>query len=466
MNEGWMNRRYKFECFAATLWVLISLARLAESFASEGPLNIVFMMADDLGWNDVGFHGGQAPTPNLDRLASSSLELTRHYVAPVCSPTRTGLMTGRFWSRFDVTKPVNVRALPWETPTLPRRLKALGYDTALIGKWHLGSRPEEGPGKFGFDHSYGSLAGGVSPWSHRYKAGDVARTWHRNGMLIDEPGHVTDLLTAEAIRWIEDRPNDRPFFLYLPITAVHLPIKEPASWVERVPGSIRGDVARHYAACVMHLDDTVGKILDTLERKQVRDRTIVIFTSDNGGSTAENNDPKYPDDGAPSGRLTGNNAPLRGGKAELYEGGTRVPTIVHWPNKITPGRNDTPVSIVDWMPTLCSLAEGDSSPRSDNASFRWDGVDLSAMLRRGDAIASRPIYAVGVSGKERSLWMGDWKLIVRGEIARPDTIELYQIANDPSESHDLVAQQPHRASELLAAMRRIAAADGESRVRR
>ncbi|MBM4077283.1 MAG: arylsulfatase, partial [Planctomycetes bacterium] len=142
--------------------------------------NIVFIMADDLGWGDVGFHGGNAPTPNLDRLVRNGLELTQHYVAPVCSPTRTGLMTGRCWSRFNVTNPQNERALPWDTVTLPRALKVAGYETCLTGKWHLGSLPEQGPNHFGFDHSYGSLAGGVSPWNHRYKQGPFSQTWHCN----------------------------------------------------------------------------------------------------------------------------------------------------------------------------------------------------------------------------------------------------------------------------------------------
>ena len=143
--------------------------------AEEAKPNIVFIMADDLGWADVAFHGGNAPTPHLDRLAAQGLELTQHYVAPVCSPTRTGLMTGRCWSRFGVTNPQNERALPWDTITLPLALRNAGYETCLTGKWHLGSQPEWGPNHFGFDHSYGSLAGGVGPWDHSYKQGPFRR---------------------------------------------------------------------------------------------------------------------------------------------------------------------------------------------------------------------------------------------------------------------------------------------------
>lgn len=280
--------------------------------AAESALpNIVFILADDLGWADVGFHGGIAPTPQLDRLASEGLELAQHYVAPVCSPTRTGLLTGRCWSRFGVTNPQNERALPWDTVTLPKALQAMGYDTCLTGKWHLGSLPEQGPNHFGFTHSYGSLAGGVSPWNHRYKQGPFTKTWHRNEKLIEEKGHVTDLIAAEAVDWLNSR-KDRPFFLYVPFTAVHLPVKEPDEWLRRVPDTIHGEVPRHYAACVMHLDDAVGKIIAALEKNKLRENTLIVFTSDNGGSTVENNDLKYPDDNCPSGKLPGNNRPWRG----------------------------------------------------------------------------------------------------------------------------------------------------------
>ncbi len=157
--------------------------------------NIIFMIADDLGWADVEFHGGNVPTPNLNKLLSEGVELRQHYVAPVCSPTRTGFMTGRYWSRFGVTTPTNKLALPFDTVTTASVLQGVGYETCITGKWHLGSRPGWGPNHFGFDHSYGSMAGGVTPWSHFYKKGDYSVTWHRNEKLLTEKGHVTDLLT-------------------------------------------------------------------------------------------------------------------------------------------------------------------------------------------------------------------------------------------------------------------------------
>ncbi len=426
-----------------------------ENTAESGVPNIVLILADDLGWADVAFHGGNAPTPHLDRLAKQGLELTQHYVAPVCSPTRSGLLTGRCWSRFGVTAPTNSLALPTNTVTLPRALKAAGYDTCLIGKWHLGSLPEWGPNHFGFDHSYGSLAGGVSPWNHRYKKGPYSVTWHRNEKLLEEPKHVTDLLTDEAVQWIESR-GDAPFFLYVPFTAVHLPIKEPAEWLERVPASITGEVPRHYAACVMHLDDSVGRIIAALEKANLRDNTLLVFTSDNGGSTAENNDLKYPDDNCPNGRLTGNNLPLRGQKGDVYEGGTRVPTLVSWPARIKPGQANSPVQITDWMPTFCALAQ--SQPEGD---LKWDGANIGPLLLEGSPLPARPIYTVGPSWRAVSLRYGDWKLIAFGQ-PQPTKVELFNMATDPSETKNLADSEPARVKELLDRLEKMAQADRDA----
>jgi arylsulfatase A-like enzyme len=412
-------------------------------------------MADDLGWADVAFHGGNAPTPHLDRLAREGLELAQHYVAPVCSPTRAGLLTGRCWSRFNVTNPQNERALPWDTVTLPRLLKRAGYDTCLTGKWHLGSLPAQGPNHFGFDHSYGSLAGGVTPYSHKYKKGPFVETWHRNEKLLEEPGYVTDLIAAEAVRWIESR-GAAPFFLYVPFTAVHLPIKEPEEWLARVPAAITGEVARHYAACVMHLDDCVGRILAALERTGRRQNTLVVFTSDNGGSTAENNDTSYPNDHCPSGRLTGNNTPWRGQKGDLYEGGTRVPTLVSWPGRAKPGRVETPVHITDWMPTLAAVA----GARPDR-DLKWDGTSLLPLLIAHTPLPDRPLYSVAPGWRSRSLRFGSWKLIVFGEGASRRA-DLYDLAADPQEKNNLASAQPDRLRQLQGLLDQAAARDRDA----
>lgn len=436
------------------LWLAIFIVTPSVLRSADRP-NLVFIIADDLGWRDVAFHGGNAPTPNLDRLAQEGLELTQHYVAPVCSPTRVGLLTGRCWSRFGVTTPTNTRALPWDTVTMARALKSRGYDTCLIGKWHLGSKPEWGPNKYGFDHAYGSLAGGVSPWNHRYKKGEYSVTWHRKGRLIEESGHVTDLLTEEAIGWLKDRGN-APFLLYVPYTAIHLPLKEPKAWVDKVPTTITGEVARHYAASIMHLDHAVGRILHALEDLGKRDDTLFVFTSDNGGSTAENNDLKYPDDDCPNGRLTGNNLPLRGKKGDVYEGGIRVPTLVSWPGRIRAGKRAVPVHITDWMPTFCGLAG--FSPARD---IRWDGIDLGPMLLAGAKPALRSIYIAGPRWRAVALRRGDWKLVVSG-VEPKRRVELFDIANDPSEKHNLATHEAERVVEMQRLLALAEEADRDS----
>ncbi len=450
----------------------VILALLLGLFAAAGPSfawedtpapgarpNFVFIMADDLGWADVEFHGGNAPTPHLDQLAATGLELTQHYVAPVCSPTRTGLLTGRCWSRFGVTNPQNERALPWETVTLPRALTEAGYETCLTGKWHLGSLPEWGPNHFGFAHSYGSLAGGVGPWDHFYKQGPYQVTWHRNETLLQEPGHVTDLIADEAVEWIAAR-GERPFFLYVPFTAVHLPVKEPAEWLERVPSHIEGDVARHYAACIMHLDAAVGRIVQALEDRGVRQKTLVIFTSDNGGSTAGNNDQKYPADEYPEGKLPGNNRPLRGEKGQLYEGGIRVPTIANWPGRLPPGQCTTPLHITDWMPTFCALAG--HAPAQD---LKWDGRNAWPALTGEAPAADRVLYWTAPGFRASAVRYGPWKLIAHAADQGPK-YELYHLERDPQEATNLAEREPARLADLQQRLAEIARTDRDSVVQR
>jgi arylsulfatase I/J len=423
--------------------------------AAPAKPNIVFIMADDLGWADVAFHTGTAPTPTLDKLAQESLELTHHYSAPVCSPTRTGLMTGRCWSRFDVTTPQNDRALPWDTVTLPRALKSVGYETCLTGKWHLGSKAEWGPNHYGFDHSYGSLAGGVGPWDHQYKKGEFMVTWHRDEKLLKEPGHVTDLITKEACEWLAARKGG-PFFLYVPFTAVHLPVKEPEEWMAKVPASITGVVARQYAATIMHLDAGVGQIVAALEKNGQRSNTLLIFTSDNGGSTSENNGQAYPPDGYASGPLTGNNLPLRDEKASVYEGGTRVPCIVSWPGTVKSGKHDAPVQIIDWMPTFCALAG--FKPAKD---LKWDGVNLWPQLVEGAPPPPRTLYTVGPGFKSRALRCDPWKLVVHGS-GEKAKYELYDILADPNETKNVAGQQPDQLAAMKERLADAAKADRDA----
>jgi arylsulfatase A-like enzyme len=428
--------------------------------ASQRP-NIVFILADDLGWADVAFHQGNAPTPHLDKLARESVELTQHYSAATCSPTRAGLMTGRCWSRFGILGPDNRRALPWDTITLPRALKNVGYETALMGKWHLGSKSDWGPNHFGFDHSYGSLAGGVGPWDHFYKEGEFMRTWHRNEKLLTETGHVTDLIANEAVQWIAARKG-APFFLYVPFTAVHLPLKEPAEWLARVPAAITGEVPRQYAASIMHFDDAIGRVIAALEKAGVRENTLLVFTSDNGGSKAPNHDQPYPPDGYAQGRIPGNNEPWRGQKGDLYEGGIRVPTLVSWPGRLRPAKIAQPMQIVDWMPTLCALT-GYAPPRD----LKWDGLNMWPHLT-GEAKApvARTLY--WTTPQASAVREGDWKLIVpiaRAGKAAPGAPQLFDLAQDAREKTDLAAKMPERVDALKRTLATIAKADRDAMVK-
>ena len=426
--------------------------------ASADQPNFVFIIADDLGWADVDFHGGNTPTPNLNRLRTEGIELTQHYVAPVCSPTRAGFLTGRYWSRFGITTPINNLGLPLETMTVAKALRAAGYSTALVGKWHLGSKTEWGPNRFGFDHSYGSLAGGVAPWNHHYKKGPYSTTWHRNDDLITEEGHVTDLLTDEAVKWIEEKTsarNSKPFFLYVPFTAVHLPIREPDEWLARVPPEIKGEVARQYSACILHLDAAVGRIVDCIDKAGQKQNTLIVFTSDNGGSTAQNNDTKYPDDNCPNGRLTGNNKPLRGQKGSLYEGGIRVPTIARWPSKLTAdSKFDLPVCVIDWMPTFCALANANvgktANATVDAESLQWDGVNLWPSLTGKAQLPERSIHITGPRARGWALREGPWKLIATAQKDKADKTELFHIGDDPNETKNLAESNPDRVTQLLA----------------
>ncbi|HQU42603.1 MAG TPA: sulfatase-like hydrolase/transferase [Pirellulales bacterium] len=423
--------------------------------ASRRQPNIVVIVADDLGWGDVGFHGAALKTPHLDQLAREGTELRQHYVAPVCSPTRAAFNSGRYWSRFGVTTPNNERAFRFDTVTLAGALKAVGYRTALTGKWHLGSMPQWGPSRFGFDHSYGSLAGGCGPYDHRYKTGPCTHTWHRDDRLIEEEGHITDLIAREAVRWIEDQ-TEAPFFLYVPFTAVHIPVDEPQRWLDLYP-DIAGPSRRQYAACVSHLDDAVGRIVEVLARTGRRRQTLLVFFSDNGGyPTARNDDPLYPDGGKyVAGPAGGSNVPLRGKKTELYEGGIRVPALVNWPGTLEPRRATAPIHVVDWMPTLCSLAG--YQPDGD---LKWDGEDIWPVLTGAVAARPRELYWAGPGHRTDAVRQGDWKLIVHRKPEAPP--ELFNLAQDPNEQANLTDEQPQRVAALKQLLARLAERDNDA----
>jgi arylsulfatase A-like enzyme len=408
---------------------LLGLASLPLHAAEPSP-NIVLIVADDLGWADVGYHGSTLLTPNLDRLARTGAELDQHYVAPVCSPTRAALLSGRYWSRFGITAPQSEQGFPFGTVTIASALKAQGYQTCITGKWHLGSQPEWGPRKFGFDRSYGAFGGGTGPWDHRYKNGPYTRNWHRNDQYVVEQGHVTDLIRREAVEFL--KTARRPFFLYVPFTAVHHPVDEPEKWLKSNEKT-RPD-RRQYAACVQHMDDAVGQIIEALEKSGLRKNTLVVFTSDNGGMGRPATDLNAYPGKYESGAL-GENQPLRGYKGQLYEGGIRVPAFVNWPGRITPRKITSPVHAVDWAPTLTKLAG------YNPANLKWDGQDVWPLLTGSAQPVPRDLYWKGPGGRAYAIRSADWKLIVQGSDAQR-RVELFHLGRDPFEQNDLAAAEP------------------------
>jgi len=333
--------------------VLVALVcALASLPATADKPNILLLVADDLGWADVGWHGSTLKTPNLDKLVSAGVELDRHYVQPVCTPTRTALMSGRWTSRWGphVLNPSNLRAFPPGTTTMASALKEAGYTTHLTGKWHLGSRPEWCPNHYGFDHSYGSLAGAVDPWTHHYRKGPYMQTWHRDGKFVDEEGNATELVAKQALDWI--RAKRQPWFIYVPFQAVHIPIDAPEQYKRLYAG--KSDDIQRYGGFVSQMDAKVGEFIAALEQTGQRKNTLVVFTSDNGGTPALGN--PYDGNTPPLKVGISSNLPLRGHKAQLYEGGCRVPAFVNWPGVLAPRKVTAPMHAAAWMQTLTNLA--------------------------------------------------------------------------------------------------------------
>ena len=411
--------------------------------------NIVFIIADDLGWMDIGYNGSEIQTPNLDRLAKEGRVFDQHYVMPTCTPTRVGLLSGRYPSRFGVLSPAYGKIYDDDTLTLPEALKRSGYTTHISGKWHMGSPPEFTPMKYGFTSSYGYFAGQIDPYTHHYKTGE--KSWHRNDNYLDEIGHATDLITNDAVRVIKSR-HTQPFFLYIAYSVPHFPLKEPEKWLAMYP-KIKEESRRWFAASVTHMDEGIGRIVNALDQTGLRKDTLLVFVSDNGGQKSWHSDTEY------KGRyarlphtVLGNNLPLRGWKGDCYEGGIRVPGFVNWPQTISAGKIEAPVHIVDWMPTLCHLACFE--PKH---SLQWDGQDIWPIITGETAQVSERILYWKIPGAS-AVRKGDWKLIVSRKNGHS---ELFNLMNDPYEKNDLADQESKRVSELQALLKQIASRDRE-----
>ncbi|KAA3607251.1 MAG: hypothetical protein DWQ01_16280 [Planctomycetota bacterium] len=430
--------RWRGWCILALFWAgAVNLAGQDQPL----PANIVVLLADDLGWGDVSYHNATVRTPNLERLRQRGLELDQQYVMPQCTPTRVALLSGRYPSRFGLhaCQASNARSLPPKTPTLASLLQAQGYATGLFGKWHLGSKMEWGPKHYGFDFSYGSLAGAVGMLDHRYRLNSpYSRTWHRNHEWLQEEGHVTDLTVREVLAFLQ-RNRNQPFFLYVPFHTVHTPLVEEAKWFEGLDHVTSKD-RKLYLAAVRHLDWAVGQIVAEIDRLQLSQRTYILFLSDNGAQVRHSGN-QYP---APDPALKNfsSNAPLRGEKTQVYEGGIRVPALLSGPGIEAGSRFEAPLHAVDWLPTFLAAAGGEV--RMQN--FKLDGQNLLPWLQ---GKASRPLgprnfyWLWGSKGQRAAVRRGPWKWLRNGA-NRP--WELYRIDQDPLETKELSAQFPEEAA--------------------
>jgi arylsulfatase A-like enzyme len=435
----------------ATLLVAIFLGVFALGGAEaagapqKGP-NIVYLLADDLGWGDVGWHGSEIKTPNLDKLASAGARLEQFYVQPVCSPTRAALLTGRYPMRHGlqvgVVRPWAQYGLPLEERTLPQALKEAGYETAIVGKWHLGHVQHEYlPTRRGFDHQYGHYNGALDYFTH---VRDGGFDWHRDDRENRDEGYSTHLLAREAVRLVERHDVSRPLFLYIPFNAVHAPHQVPEKY--KAPYGQLKEPRRTYAGMLAALDEAVGQVVEAIERKGIRHDTLFLFSSDNGGP-------------AP-GQVT-SNGPLRGAKATLYEGGVRVPAFATWEGHIKPGSIvGAPLHIVDWYPTLLKLAGA-----SLDQPLALDGRDAWGAIVQGGPSPHGEIL-INATPQAGAIRVGDWKLIVRApgsrpgddvhaveSVARPNeagvgTVELFNVTEDPYEQQDLASSKPEKVAEL------------------
>ncbi len=417
--------------------------------AAERP-NIVFIMADDLGWADPGFNGGdESLTPNMDKLATEGMNFTQFYMTPVCATTRAALMTGRYpfrqwmdWRSEDFGKPDylellgmklahlpdgtptrRIQGLPTEERTIAEGLKEAGYNTALVGKWHLGEwLPEHLPMGQGFDHQYGHYGWGIDYNNHTIPHNAPAifcvHDWHRDQRPVLEDGYSTDLIADEAVRLIGQQSSDQPFFHYISFNAIHGPLEEIPRHTEQLDKR---------SAAVKCLDEGLGRILDAIEANGLADNTLVIFTNDNGGLTEEVN------------------RPWRGTKNTTFEGGIRVPFIARWPGHLKPGsKNDAMIHVTDLFPTFVTLGGG-----TLEQPLPLDGMDMSGVMLQGKP-SPREEIVIEVSGSVRlpTLRKGDFKLVGS---------ELYNLASDPYEKTDIAALHTDLVTEMSARLQTFAA---------
>jgi arylsulfatase A-like enzyme len=389
--------------------------------------NIIVILSDDHGYAELGAQGCKdIPTPYMDSIAANGIRLTSGYVScPVCAPTRAGLMTGRYQQRFGFeTNPGPEQyadekfGLPLDQPTLAEWLKPTGYATGMFGKWHLGYKPELTPPKRGFDEFYGFLGG-----AHNYLPGRRRGAILRGESPVEEKEYLTDAFAREAVAFIE-KNKAKPFFLYLPFNAVHGPLEASQKYLSRF-GAIQNPRRRTFAAMMSAMDDAVGRVLETLRKAQIEEDTLIFFLGDNGGPTPQ---------------TTSSNAPLRGYKAQVWEGGIRVPFMIQWKGRL-PAKKvfSAPVASLDIVPTV--LAAVGKPARPDD---KFDGTNLLPYLTGEKPGRPHDVLYWRFHTKQ-AIRSGDWKLVKE---QRQTRWELYNLADDIGESKDLAGRMPEKVKEL------------------
>ena len=427
-----------------TASLLIVLSMAVQISHADTP-NIILILADDLGYGDIGCYGSVVnSTPNIDALAASGLRFTDfHSAGPMCSPTRAAMLTGQYQQRFGHNFDTALSGtqdqdsgLPLEAVTLAELLKQHGYATGCFGKWHLGYQPPWLPTSQGFDVFRGLGSGDGDFHSHIDRSGN--EDWWHNDQIEMVEGYTTELLTQYSIDFIEAH-HTQPFFLYVPHLAIHFPWQGPHDPPHRVRGRDYeadkwgiipdpGNVAPHVKAMVESLDESVGAIVAELKKRKLDDNTLVIFTSDNGGylTYGENF------------RNISSNGALRGQKTQLYEGGHRVPALISWAGKIKPDVTTETGHSVDLLPTIAALAG------IGRDEFQTDGIDLHPLLFDGRSLPDRTLF--WRAGSQAAVRRGPWKLY------RNDTIiELYNLDDDLGEQHNQADQKPELVRDLSAA---------------
>jgi arylsulfatase B len=422
------------------------LAGVARAEQKPAPPNIVLILADDLGWADVSYHGGYVKTPAIDRLAREGVELDRFYVCPMCSPTRAGLMTGRYPIRFGLARAV---IPPWRKfgldtaeATLPLVLAKAGYKhRGMFGKWHLGHLDAKWhPLARGFTHFRGHYNGAIDYFTH-LREGE--RDWHVDYTPSDQQGYTTDLIADAASRFILEHANDGPLFCYVPFNAPHSPFQAPQKYLDRYK-TLPAGRKRTLAAMITCMDDGIGRILAAIDRAGIKQNTLVWFFSDNGGIRA----------------VAENNLPLRGDKLDVFEGGVRVPACVRWPAGLQGGRKVTaPLANIDVLPTLMRIAGV-----KEHGGRPLDGLDALDVIAGKQKTLNRDLFFYhGQTGPETekiALTTPHWKLVVLGpNLAKAEYPSaahrtfLFKIAGDPNEKQNVAAAHPKVVAEMAARLK-------------